>query len=137
MSARGFTLIELLITMAIVAILASVAMPSYADYVRRARLADAFNTLAEYRTRMEIAYNNNGNYGVKGCSVAAAAATDYFTFGCALTANGQDFTATAAGAGAVAGYTYSIDGSGVRRTTAFKDQSGMPKPCWMQKGTEC
>ena len=45
MTARGFTLIELLIAVAIVAILASVALPSYADYVRRSRTTDAFNTL--------------------------------------------------------------------------------------------
>lgn len=137
MRARGFTLIELLITIAIVAILASVAMPSYSDYVRRARLSDAFGTLAEYRTRMEIAYNNNGNYGVEACSVNTAAATAYFTFGCAISDTAQNFTATATGTGAVAGYAYSIDGSGARTTTAFKGQGGMSSPCWLQKGTEC
>jgi type IV pilus assembly protein PilE len=127
----------LLITIAIVAILASVALPSYADYVRRARLTDAFSTLAEYRTRMEIAYNNNGNYGVDACSVKTAAATASFTFGCTLGDAAQNFTATATGTGAVAGYAYSVDGGGARSTTAFKGQGGMSKPCWLQKGNEC
>jgi len=39
--ARGFTLIELMITVVIVAILASVAWPSYQSYVQRSRRADA------------------------------------------------------------------------------------------------
>lgn len=39
--ASGFTLIELMITIVIVAILASVAWPSYQSYMQRSRRADA------------------------------------------------------------------------------------------------
>lgn len=39
--ATGFTLIELMITVVIVAILASVAWPSYQSYLQRSRRADA------------------------------------------------------------------------------------------------
>jgi type IV pilus assembly protein PilE len=136
-AARGFTLIELLISIAIAAILASVALPSYSDYMRRARISEAFGALGEYRTRMETAYNNNGNYGVAGCSVAVPAATANFSFGCELRAGGQDFGVTATGAGSTAGYGYAIDSGGNRTTVAFKGQGGMPRACWLHKGTEC
>jgi len=44
---RGFTLIELLIGMAVVAILTAIAMPSYTDYMNRARRMDARGALTE------------------------------------------------------------------------------------------
>lgn len=135
MTARGFTLIELLVAIAIVAILASVALPSYSDYVRRGRLTEAFNVLAEYRTRMELAYNNNGNYGVSDCSLAAPT-TDNFALTCTLGSDGQDFGATATGTGSMVGYAYAIDGGGNRTTSAFKGVS-VAKACWLQKGDEC
>jgi len=40
-SGRGFTLVELVITVAIVAILVAVALPSYRDHVRKTRRAEA------------------------------------------------------------------------------------------------
>ena len=43
----GFTLIELMITCAIIAILASIAYPSYAEHVRKGRRADAQRALEE------------------------------------------------------------------------------------------
>ena len=53
LSSRGFTLIEVMITVAIVAILAAIALPSYRDYILRGQLVDGQNGLAAMRANME------------------------------------------------------------------------------------
>ena len=46
-SVKGFTLIELMIVMAVIGILAAIAFPSYQDSVRKARRADAYESLLD------------------------------------------------------------------------------------------
>ena len=50
---RGFTLIELLITVAVVAILAAVAMPSYREHVRKSKRAEAQSYLMAVAARQQ------------------------------------------------------------------------------------
>lgn len=50
---KGFTLIELMIVVVIVAILASVAIPSYTDYVKKARRTEARVALMSISAAME------------------------------------------------------------------------------------
>ncbi len=59
---RGFTLIELMIVVAVVAILASVAYPSYQDHIRKARRVDAQTALLELTHFMERYYTTHGTY---------------------------------------------------------------------------
>jgi len=60
--ARGFTLIEVLITVAIVAVLMAIALPSYRDFVLRANRADAKAVLMETSQFMERYFTTNNTY---------------------------------------------------------------------------
>ena len=51
--ARGFTLVEVIITVAIVAILAAVALPSYREHVRKSRRAEAQAYLMAVASRQQ------------------------------------------------------------------------------------
>lgn len=60
---RGFTLTELMITVAIVAVLASIGYPSYTANVRRGRRAEAKAILLQAAQWLErFATSNNGRY---------------------------------------------------------------------------
>ena len=59
---KGFTLIELMIAVGIVAILASVALPSYTSYIVRAKRADARTQLVQAAQFMQRFYTANDQY---------------------------------------------------------------------------
>lgn len=59
---RGFTLAELMVTVAIVSILASIALPGYQYAMRNARRAEAQGCLMELQNFMERFYTLNSCY---------------------------------------------------------------------------
>ena len=147
----GFTLIELMITVVAVAILAAIAVPSYADYVRRGQLHEAFSALSDYQVKLEQYYQDYKNYGNAGGTTCANGTnapswndfvppnTQYFSFSCALTSstNNQGYTLTATGvAAAAAGHVLTLTNDSERRTTTFKGNT-VSKSCWLVRGTEC
>lgn len=144
---QGFTLIELMIAVAVVAILAGIALPSYQDHVRRSRLQQAFADLSDFRVRLEHFYQSNNNYGDvtpgRGCGFVGAAqqmtfpAADGFNYVCALTGGAaQGYTLTATGVGNAAGHTYTLDNLNQRRTTRFRG-AVENRACWLSRGNEC
>jgi type IV pilus assembly protein PilE len=142
--AQGFTLIEVMIVVAIVAILATIAVPSYRDYVRRSQLPEAFTYLSDYRVKLEQyfqdnrAYSTDGNCGTGVLNFAAPnPPPSYFTFSCATSGTYQDYTLRATGsAGQAVGHVYTLKPSGVKATTTFMGNSSSAT-CWLIKGNEC
>ena len=59
---RGFSLIELMIAVAVVGLIASIAYPSYLDYVRKANRAEAQGSILELAQWMEREFTVNGTY---------------------------------------------------------------------------
>jgi type IV pilus assembly protein PilE len=70
--ARGFSLIELMIVVVIVAILGSIAYPSYLNQVTQFRRADAQAVLMEAAQFMERFYTENNRYDQDSGGTAVA-----------------------------------------------------------------
>ena len=58
----GFTLIELMITVVVIAILASVAFPSFMDSIRKGRRSEAFTALSAIQQAQERWRANRSSY---------------------------------------------------------------------------
>jgi type IV pilus assembly protein PilE len=69
---KGITLIELLIVVAIVAILASIAVPVYRGYMQRARRADAKTSLEQIRAAQEMRRAEYGSYSTSLASLQSS-----------------------------------------------------------------
>ncbi len=61
---KGFTLIELMIVIAIIGVLASIAMPAYQTYTKRAKFSEVVLATTSYKTPIEIAYATDRNDGL-------------------------------------------------------------------------
>lgn len=66
---QGFTLIELLIVVAIIAILAAVAVPTYISYTKRAYFTEVIGATAPFKLAVESCYQAaGGGASVSGCA---------------------------------------------------------------------
>lgn len=104
-SSRGFTLIELMIAVAVVAILAAVALPSYQQYVIRGKRAAAQAEMMDIANRQQQFLLANRSYASKATLEASGYAlptevSAHYTYDIAV------------GAGAVPSFTITFTATG-------------------------
>ena len=137
LGARGFTLIELLVVIAIIGVLVAIAVPSYADYVRRGRIVEAVTRLSDQRVRMEQYFLDNRRYddGAGGCGYAPLPPSAADTFGIECLAAATTYTTTARGLAGrgMQGFVYSVDQSNLRQTTAVPAGWNGSSICWVMR----
>lgn len=146
---QAFTLIELMITVAIIAVLAAIAVPSYTDYITRSKFTEAHGMLGDLRVKMEQYYMDNRRYstttgggtcGIPGGNTPTVLNARYFTFACASTsanaAGDQQYTLTASGnAGqGLDGIAFTINHANAR-TTAVTASTPMADKGYAASGT--
>jgi type IV pilus assembly protein PilE len=142
----GFTIIEVMIVVVIIAVLGAVALPAYNDYILRSRLAEAYANLGDMATKLEQYYQDNRTYngvpppctgGGTVANLPTAANSKYFTISCPVaTLTNTGFVVQATGNVAnVAGFTFTIDQTGLKQTTAVPAGSGYSTSttCWVRR----
>lgn len=134
---KGFTLIEVMIVVAIVALLASIALPAYTTYITRGKLSEAQSTLQAMRTEAEQFFQDNRTFVAYPC---APTDTRYFAYTCpTLAATDYLFTATGQAGEGTAGFVFTVDAANVRQTTAVPANWQLPGGnCWViRKNGSC
>lgn len=144
---RGFTLIELVIVVLIIAILAAIAIPSYTNYITKARRNAATACLSEYANYMERYYTTNLRYdqdsaGTKlaspptlGCAAAAETGAYYSYSFAANQPTRSTYTVLAAPTGVqqsrdTACGTLALDQKGQRYYLSTKSDDAGLDTCW-------
>jgi type IV pilus assembly protein PilE len=135
----GFTLLELMITVVVVAILTSIAVPSYTNYVKRGNAQEGPSNLLAMKTQAEQYYADHPATGYqdaggnRGYACTPVATTQgFFDYTC--TAPTRDtFTITATGKSGknIAGWTYTINESGTRTSSGIDGAASTS--CWITK----
>ncbi len=128
---RGFTLIEVMITVAIVAILAAIALPSYNDYIKRGKIPEATNPLAAKRASLELYFDNNRAYAAAPACADDSTTSKYFEFSCAADDAAMTYTLTATGKGSMAGFVYTITQANAKATTGVPTGWTDNADCWV------
>jgi type IV pilus assembly protein PilE len=118
---KGMTLIELMVTVAIIGIIASIALPSFQDQIVSSRRGDGMTQLLQLQMQQESFRLENNSYATT--AQLALPTNDYFTYTASnISATAYTLTATAK----------SSQTSDSNCTTLTLDQSmnKTPVACW-------
>ncbi len=103
----GFTLMEMMITVAILALVAAFAIPSYLGQITKSRRTDAKVTLAETAQKLERCFSEANTYQYASDSLAQLCPqssdlnnlSDYYNFTVSVTNSGTNYTLKATAKG--------------------------------------
>ncbi len=79
MNAKGFTLIELLVVITIVAILASIAVPAYDNFLTRTRRTEGKTALLAASQGLERCFTRFGSYNNASCDTSVASGATFLS----------------------------------------------------------
>ncbi|MGY3857603.1 type IVa pilus pseudopilin TppA [Aeromonas intestinalis] len=129
---RGFSLIELMIVVAIVAIIGTIAYPSYQRYLLVSHRVEAKNMLLDAANRQESYFMDFNRYASSAAALNVSENSGSGLYHLVISAAGNTFTlfATASGAQGSDGdcIIFSIDQNGTRSATRLGDTTN--NACW-------
>lgn len=132
MKKYGFSMLELMVAIAIVAILAAIAIPSYLSYIRSSRRSDAVQTLLSIQLQQEKYRLNNNSYGslAQVWGGVTTSSEGYYTLDISGT-SATGYTLTATATGDQAGDTADgVSCDSIVLTNANGVVSKTPAACW-------
>jgi type IV pilus assembly protein PilE len=133
-------MIEVMIVVAIVAILAAIALPNYADYVKRGKIIEATSALSDLRTRYEQFFLDNRTY-VGGCVIIKPVVNTARAFDIDCSNESvSTYTGTATGkAGEGMGnFAYTINQNNQKASTITESGWSASANCWtIRKDGSC
>lgn len=131
---QGFSLVELMVTFAVIAILATIAIPAYSEYVKEGKVAEATSTLADLRIRTEQFFQDNRTYINAPC-LPPANTVKHFIFTCDAGPTTYTITATGRSDQSLSGFRFTIDQNNLK-TSIYEGVPG--DSCWItKKGGTC